>query len=1500
MNAALEAILATDSMWPIYRVYLRRESDDAVLARYATRYVQASAGVFEHTTELDWGNVVKGMKREGGISQTENINQILSNTAGLYDTIQSTYDRSEVSFTVYASDNSLGFAEADLGDWEVLGKYFFTAMGQNDDSTGTFILESVRPSDGVLVGVPISDYYTVDTKNSQSSVPILYGDHTISGLTSDSVSYELRFELSGASGPFTYGETIQVKEGAVILGTGLARGMTIPENYYTASTNDALEVVNYTGDDPLTANFLVGVTSTETATVTAVTYSGNPLTDNRGEVVGSSPTISKALTIGDNQYLLNELESKLINGIFNHNSQTRNFLRLGRDSYLKDVIDEGFIGDVPQTDAEDVDGWKYSHFSIRLRPGIPVPPSPWIYSILSAEVGATTEFVKAEIGSSSYNETSGQYFLNMVIRERALFGSNLIRHPSTGTAATNNVTVTALQYWVENPNRFGHTVLHSLVAGDILMELDTLYDSVNFVDPDNAFDGLAATYSRMEFSGIDVNDDASTLVTSAVFGSQFTVGEVADIRETNDINDPITGTYEVQSLTNSYTITGRVLTGVLNVEDYLHKSTFQFKIRKVMSMTENANGGFLSGYLDNDDLIPPFNRLLVMIDASFDFAGFNDATGGTGEKSVGEYQYTKIDTELDQYKAASSVGDVTNPEYAVNGVPGQYAQLAVDGSTQLSSMIVQLSGSDIVPEAYKDVFATFYMSIRNLGSASGLSGSILPTYSRLTRAAGSASSSDFSNPSNVLTDDANTADATITTVAKSMYLTGFSTRPGEDLDAWVEIKIKATPGDDGGGGLLNYTEQHNTLISSSNVTNDTNFVDATPSTVATATLTVGSPTSSIKVYIDSSTKLMGPGTAHAWVGLDVHTDTNLHYRYLMGAETELNGLSLNCAYYTADGVTSSGQIGYPSFYEFNGDFITFYFDIFPQIHDILNDSTEPFTIEGSSVLFGLTKSSNSALTSYTFELEQSYLIWNERPSPTERCQAYLSAEKNADSDIKSVPFDLILDGVNRLYNIPVMSLYEKLLTGSSLDKLHLYITPTGDGGSVDVEVSFFKNVIFQTLDITQNFTVDTDVIQFDMRVDTGDWLPISGNLLPTTTQANVIADLSPIWNPVPGTSISDYDFEFRLRKDTLNGDFEAWVEDVAVNIMSVPGAGSGSPPSTNDGQITLRASVNGSEEVSAVVMYYDYTLKSYYVDITDAFNGLYSLDDLYSLKKSDLKFRVDASGAGAIDASTVDIYGIRPIFSGTPDGDISSDLFVSCQGNKDDADGTYTGTPSALIEKFGDVIWHLLDQIGGFASADWIDTASITALRAGDAKKAAWQILEKTELTGILDMLGYCRNAVIRMNDENKYSLFDIEDASGLTLTTADILEVSGVLGRQVHMDEVFYKFDFEFNVNPGTGETELTSAVSTADVDYDIHSTYPAPFVLPVNDGTTADAIRDEKNTLFGTARDRYTVRCSMLGLKCLPGQTLDLPTIGTVYMERSQLSQGSMVNMMLLEVQV
>lgn len=113
---------------------------------------------------------------------------------------------------------------------------------------------------------------------------------------------------------------------------------------------------------------------------------------------------------------------------------------------------------------------------------------------------------------------------------------------------------------------------------------------------------------------------------------------------------------------------------------------------------------------------------------------------------------------------------------------------------------------------------------------------------------------------------------------------------------------------------------------------------------------------------------------------------------------------------------------------------------------------------------------------------------------------------------------------------------------------------------------------------------------------------------------------------------------------------------------------------------------------------------------------------------------VEVTYGDAIDPNGAD--GVTVTFSGNSSADtvIGGMVAADVQGFQDDGSGTYTGTPSALIERPDHVCKHILGERCGLTLADVVDTTSYNAAGTfyGSTYKMAFALLARPNVRNLL------------------------------------------------------------------------------------------------------------------------------------------------------------------------
>jgi len=1494
MNAALIAKLATNNVSIRWRVYVHLTSDDSIIYRWATAKVDADTGINAHTSSISFPTLSEGAELIGGFEENTVVSFNLDNTAGLYADIVAR-DRASVYFKVYISDASLGYAEADLGDWEDLGKLYYVDRGASSVAVGSLSLESVYPSKGKMIGTDIIDVYTDADLNKNEIIPISYGQFNTSG-TSDAVSYFYRFTIDSTGSDFDLAET--VTQSGVFSPTGVVTGFDISGTVFVlwvkTPTNPEFFAVGQT---------FTGGSSSNTADILKIEYMGYPTT-NVSPDTPTNPKLAKARNIGKSRYALNPRKVTDIDGIYTHSKSSQQYYRLPAAAVT---------GSVPRISDIDTASRYYSY--LYWYPSA-VPPSPWYYLVGGVEI------IKSELQNSA---SDGSYY-GMKIIERGCFGTPITDHNPGGVTY-------ALQYYFKNTDEFGNAIIKSLPTSITNFDIDTVSSQVNISNSGNIVDGDTDTAGSITLTDDVLLNRVSFNVDVLEYLSEgFNPPIVGDVMNITDTGIPtgIDGQFTIETVdsisTNNYAITGRVtaeghtlIEGIFLLLVKVGVSN-NVKLEIATDPSEYEIGGVVDVYKNSTDLFPPnMQYALAKFDGEIDPWGEgNLQDGGQGSKII---------TTVFDYHPNETVtaGDFTDPANCWDGNSGTFGTVALAGATTSGQGVF---GYSVAPQTLPVMYTSFILrvmgsSVRNsdiidytdpvisLGSISGNLNDLIST-SMAVKTQGTAQG--VATASNIV-DGNTTTYAVFTPVgATEAHLNinfyDVSTQPVflDYTTVTLELYMKAAAS--GGGftpsetqqSLVQTNEYANThAIGSTNITSPDNIVDSTDSTYAIYT-PIAYASGDFQIDFASSVTIPGMnkfGFLQIALG---NSDDSILNDYKAGnfvLTGTLDGADLNMLF--TDPYTSIDEYS-------ASNWLILRFPITQQIAQagkIPGDTWNP-TLDITITDDG---SYTQPVNIYKCELQFEYYDVTVDSTNDDQIPKFQVKAGNEYANF-DLPADLS-EGW-RQFPITQLMLGNAFFAGEGADEdFTLIATQQGSGGSASVsvssarlsfanpEVSGGSNVAMSgapsitTPGIVEAGTAGITIYAEIDETGTATWKNVGEFVVyPTTVSGSGTYhdfDILSAWNPGQSGSLTPLQIRLTLSKETnSNSDYGVRIHDCYVSA-------SRSNMFDDWNLVDVRVGINDGPLMDFTGINANVSHIPYYLDVTSLLLNQYSIQELSTMQMDEIIMRIDISGNGPVDGTIVNIYGVDlQVIGGAEDGG-SGDIGVSGQMMDEDGGGWSTG---GVVELFEDVMVHLIDEVGGFASADWIDTTSFTALRSGDTLVSAFQILERSDLHGILEMCGYCRDIKIKMNEDGEYEAAAISSASGLALTTSDINQDAGQVNRLVDMSKVYYNFSFKFNIDQ-FGTYEVTETQSTAGADYNIYSDYSAPFDLPVNNTTVANFIRDSKAALFGSIKQPLTVKCSILGLRCEPGQSMTLPTAGAVNMTRRTINQGGFTNMMTLEVE-
>lgn len=200
----------------------------------------------------------------------------------------------------------------------------------------------------------------------------------------------------------------------------------------------------------------------------------------------------------------------------------------------------------------------------------------------------------------------------------------------------------------------------------------------------------------------------------------------------------------------------------------------------------------------------------------------------------------------------------------------------------------------------------------------------------------------------------------------------------------------------------------------------------------------------------------------------------------------------------------------------------------------------------------------------------------------------------------------------------------------------------------------------------------------------------------------------------------------------------------------------------------------GAQVTAAVVVAIDWDITATVSSSSDAASGVSA-----SRSGSTAASMASLSGATASNMATlsgstaVSLAQTQNVVVSAADHVIGTQVLCDVEGYQDDASGTYTGVPYALITNPADQIQHILAVQLGLTLADWADSTTFAAARAAFAAagiRCDWGLYDQIDSAELLERLRWSVAARLFQAADGKFKLhaLPLAGSSAKTLTEAD------------------------------------------------------------------------------------------------------------------------------------
>jgi hypothetical protein len=163
------------------------------------------------------------------------------------------------------------------------------------------------------------------------------------------------------------------------------------------------------------------------------------------------------------------------------------------------------------------------------------------------------------------------------------------------------------------------------------------------------------------------------------------------------------------------------------------------------------------------------------------------------------------------------------------------------------------------------------------------------------------------------------------------------------------------------------------------------------------------------------------------------------------------------------------------------------------------------------------------------------------------------------------------------------------------------------------------------------------------------------------------------------------------------------------------------------------------------------------------------------------------------------------------------DLFVACQGHKDDGAGTITGTSNALIENPSHVIEGILRNQLSFTDID--TTAFDNSATALSGWKSSFNILERTSSKEVMEQIAINSKSLFFINSNNEADIFTFKSSYTTDKDNIKPGEVKYLKTHKTEPTEIVSRLEIEYRKDEQSGKYTLKISRNNSAIETNINN---------------------------------------------------------------------------------